>query len=99
MDREPLRGSTKRPITGVVACCARAARCEETRAARSLEHLVGTRRQGDRQCKAKQRGGLEVDRHVESARLLDRHLGRPCAPGDAIDIVGDVAEQADEVIE
>ena len=32
MGREPLRrGSTKQPITGVVACCARAARCEEIR--------------------------------------------------------------------
>lgn len=40
---------------------------------------------------------LEVDRHVEARRLLDRHLGRLPASGDAIDIVGNVVEQTDEI--
>jgi hypothetical protein len=55
--------------------------------ARERDHPVGAGGERGRKCYPEARGGLEVDRHVEVRRLLDRQIGRLGALGDAIDVV------------
>src|SRR5215472_2313361 len=63
----------------------------------SFNHLVGTGSECVRHRNAQAQGRLKVDRHVEPGGVLDRQVGRLAALGDAVDIVGHVAEQSGEI--
>src|SRR5262245_66344669 len=67
----------------------------------SLENLVGTAGQRQRNGDAERTGGLQVDEHLDFGGLLHRQIGRLAAfknsPGIDSDEAGHATEQADEL--